>query len=81
MDNTEPMSFCFNTGSKVVSDSMNAVSIVFYDIGGHAITQQVTYQTMKSLSYDIVLVMDWLKSTKTAIGWVACTLDVTVGVK
>ena len=39
MDSIELMSICLTTGSEVVSDLLCIVPIVFYDIGGHGITQ------------------------------------------
>ena len=33
---------------------------------------------MKNLSYDIVLGMNWLKSTNPVIYWVACSLELTM---
>ena len=32
-----------------------------------------------NLPYDIILGMDWLKSTLTVIDWVVCSLTMTVG--
>ena len=38
MDNTEPMSIHLATGSEDVLDLICTVLIVFFDIGGHAVT-------------------------------------------
>ena len=58
MDNTEPMFICLATGSEVVLDLLYIVPIVFYDVGGHAITQHLTCCILKQLSYNKVLHMD-----------------------
>ena len=34
---------------------------------------------MKNLSYDVILGMDWVKSTNPAIDWVDCSMELTVG--
>ena len=63
------MSICLATGSEVVLDLMCTVPIVFCDVGGYAINQYFTYHIMKNLSYNIVLGMYWIKSTKLVIDW------------
>ena len=79
MDIIEPMYIHLATGSEVVSDPICTAPIVFCDIGGHAITQYVTCYTVKDLSYDLFLGVDWLKATNPVIDWVACSLELTVG--
>ena len=59
--------------------SMCTVCIVLCDVGGHAIIQTETYWIMKSLSYDNISVIDWLKFTNPVINWVVCFLELTVG--
>ena len=59
------------TSSKIVLDSMCTILIVFCDIRRHSITQHVLYQIIENLQYDIVLGIDWLKSTNPIIDWVA----------
>ena len=82
MDSIELISICLATGSEVVSDLMFTVPIVFYDIGGHAITQHITCPIMtKLILWYIILGMDWLKTTNLVIDWVACSLELTVGAK
>ena len=34
---------------------------------------------MQNLSFDIIVCMDWLKSTNSVIYWVACSLELSVG--
>ena len=81
MNNIEPMSICLAIGGQVVSDLMCIVSILFYDVGRHAVFQHVPCQNIKNLQYDIILGIDWLKSTNAVIDWVACSLDLTIDSK
>ena len=46
---------------------MYTIPIVFGDIGGHALIQQIPYFIMKNLSYHIIPGMDWLRSTNQDI--------------
>ena len=73
------MSIRLITSSEVVSHLMYTILIVFCDVGGYAIALYVTCWVTKSLTYDIILGMDWLKSTNPVIDWVACSLELTVG--
>ena len=59
--------------------SMCTVCIVLCDVGGHTIIQIETYWIIKSLSYDNISVIDWLKFTNPVINWVAYSLELTVG--
>ena len=43
VNNTEAMSIFLNTSSKVILGLMYTIPIVFCNIGGHDITQYVTY--------------------------------------
>ena len=72
---------CLATSSEVVLDLMCSVSLMFYDVSGHAITKYIACWIMKSQSYDIVVGMDWLKPTNPIIEWLACCLDLTVHAK
>ena len=73
------MSIRLATGSVLVLDSLCTVPIESCNIVGHAIKQQVPCQIIKYLQYDIILVMDLLKSTNPVIDSVVCSLDLTVG--
>ena len=58
VDSTKTMSIYLAMGSKVILDSIYTVSIVFCDATIHSITQHVTHQVIKKLSYDIVMGID-----------------------
>ena len=70
--------YYLNTGVEVLLDSICTVLKVVCDIGGHAIIQYVPCQITKNLQYNIILAMDWLKSTNPLIDWVVFFLDLTV---
>ena len=76
---TEVMSIHLATGIQAVLDSMCTIPKVFCDTGRQAITQHITCLLVKNLSYDIILGMDWLKTTNPVIDCVACPLELTVG--
>ena len=48
MDNIELMFISLATGSEVVPDSMHTVPIMLCDVGGHAITQHMPCQIIKT---------------------------------
>ena len=63
------MFICLATSSDIILDLVYIIPIVFCDVK-YAITQNMTYWILKNLSYNILLGVDWLKSTKTVINWV-----------
>ena len=67
MDSTFQISIFLATGSEVVLDLMCFVPIVFCNVGGFAITKHVTCHIIKKLSSDIILGMNWLKTTNPVI--------------
>ena len=79
MESIELISIRLATGSEVISDSMYNIPTIFCDVGGHAIKQQVPCQIIENLQYDVVLDIDWLKSTNPVIDWVAFSLNLTGG--
>ena len=59
---------------------MCSIPKVFCDAGGYAITQHVTCQVMNSLQFNIILGTDGLTSTHPIIDWVACYVELIIGV-
>ena len=77
MYSTELVFFCLATGREIVLNLLCIVRIVFCDMVWYAIALHITYWIIKELSYDIVLGMNWLKSTNPVVYWVACSLELT----
>ena len=72
------MSICLATGNEVVLDSIFSVPTVFCKVGGHAITSHITCLVINNLSYNMILGINWLKSTNPVMHWVGCSLELTV---